>query len=294
MKTKLGFTLIELLVVIAIIAILAAILFPVFTQAKIEGKGTATLSNTKQVGSGHILYANDYDDYSVLAATAAPGSPLTLQGVPYSPWGVLLAPYIKSSQVYQDPLYGFEKRGPSDSGVIPPNILWMYTTLIGYAHMVHSPIDPVNPTLNRGNFKPLSQTAIANPGDTVLYVTKKSRSSALDYLYLGSVIWMANMIAAPVCVNGDTGVNPNSDCGLPPSGWGVGSYPASNLPSIEDGRLTGGFATRKRGLGAVMYSDGHAKFARAEHLAVGTNWTPTRSYTTVRITDITRYMWDAD
>lgn len=62
MKSSKAFTLIELLVVIAIIAILAAILFPVFAQAKEAAKATAALSNTKQLGTGAIMYANDYDD----------------------------------------------------------------------------------------------------------------------------------------------------------------------------------------------------------------------------------------
>jgi prepilin-type N-terminal cleavage/methylation domain-containing protein/prepilin-type processing-associated H-X9-DG protein len=59
---KKAFTLIELLVVIAIIAILAAILFPVFAQAKAAAKRTADLSNTKNITLGMILYTGDYDD----------------------------------------------------------------------------------------------------------------------------------------------------------------------------------------------------------------------------------------
>ena len=64
MKTpqKRAFTLIELLVVIAIIAILAAILFPVFAQAKLAAKKTADLSNLKQIGTSMQIYANDNDD----------------------------------------------------------------------------------------------------------------------------------------------------------------------------------------------------------------------------------------
>jgi len=62
---KRAFTLIELLVVIAIIAILAAILFPVFAQAKAAAKGTVCLSNLKNVGTASMLYAGDYDDQKV-------------------------------------------------------------------------------------------------------------------------------------------------------------------------------------------------------------------------------------
>jgi prepilin-type N-terminal cleavage/methylation domain-containing protein len=61
MKTR-GFTLIELLVVIAIIAILAAILFPVFAQAKLAAKKTAGLNQTKQIGTAMHIYLADYDD----------------------------------------------------------------------------------------------------------------------------------------------------------------------------------------------------------------------------------------
>src|SRR5205809_1542571 len=57
-----GFTLIELLVVIAIIAILAAILFPVFAQARESARKTACLSNCKQLGTGAMMYVQDYDE----------------------------------------------------------------------------------------------------------------------------------------------------------------------------------------------------------------------------------------
>lgn len=74
MKTK-AFTLIELLVVIAIIAILAAILFPVFAQAKVAAKKSADLSQKKQLGTGIQIYISDYDDTFPLANTAVPNDP---------------------------------------------------------------------------------------------------------------------------------------------------------------------------------------------------------------------------
>src|SRR5579862_1797833 len=67
-RTDKGFTLIELLVVIAIIAILAAILFPVFAQAREKARQASCLSNAKQIGLAILLYAQDYDE------TYPPGS----------------------------------------------------------------------------------------------------------------------------------------------------------------------------------------------------------------------------
>jgi prepilin-type N-terminal cleavage/methylation domain-containing protein/prepilin-type processing-associated H-X9-DG protein len=92
-KQKRAFTLIELLVVIAIIAILAAILFPVFAQAKAAAKKTSDLSNVKQIGLGMIMYAGDYDDtYSRGGYPAAINNP----GGFWLTWRELTMPYIKS------------------------------------------------------------------------------------------------------------------------------------------------------------------------------------------------------
>ena len=74
-RKPLGFTLIELLVVIAIIAILAAILFPVFAQAREKARGTVCLSNLKQLGLSILMYAQDYDEVLPGNAYELPNNP---------------------------------------------------------------------------------------------------------------------------------------------------------------------------------------------------------------------------
>jgi prepilin-type N-terminal cleavage/methylation domain-containing protein len=99
-----AFTLIELLVVIAIIAILAAILFPVFAQAKAAAKKTQALSNVKQTSLGIIMYMGDSDDVFPYALTTANTPPN--QGGIYAltgGWPVTTQPYIKSLQILRDP-----------------------------------------------------------------------------------------------------------------------------------------------------------------------------------------------
>lgn len=98
-----AFTLIELLVVIAIIAILAAILFPVFAQAKAAAKGTADLSNIKQIGTAMQLYTSDYDDrFSYGIPDVWSGAPSW--GSPSLSWTLNLQPYSKSLALFRSPL----------------------------------------------------------------------------------------------------------------------------------------------------------------------------------------------
>jgi prepilin-type N-terminal cleavage/methylation domain-containing protein/prepilin-type processing-associated H-X9-DG protein len=91
-----GFTLIELLVVIAIIAILAAILFPVFARAREKARQTSCLSNMKQITLGALMYAQDYDD--TLVGHSNGGNRATTYG-----YVLLLDPYIKNQQLWTCP-----------------------------------------------------------------------------------------------------------------------------------------------------------------------------------------------
>ena len=92
---KRGFTLIELLVVIAIIAILAAILFPVFARAREKARQTTCLSNLKQMGLAILMYAQDYDERYNLAYTSTDVGTLH--------WPNLLEPYHRNVQIYECP-----------------------------------------------------------------------------------------------------------------------------------------------------------------------------------------------
>jgi prepilin-type N-terminal cleavage/methylation domain-containing protein/prepilin-type processing-associated H-X9-DG protein len=111
-RSRVAFTLIELLVVIAIIAILAAILFPVFAQAKEAAKKTACLSNNKQIGIGLYLYLNDNDD--TLPMANYPSSPSNVPsafsylsggagGFVAQNWADIIQPYTKNYNLFKCP-----------------------------------------------------------------------------------------------------------------------------------------------------------------------------------------------
>lgn len=105
MNRRRAFTLIELLVVIAIIAILAAILFPVFAAAREKARESACVSNLKQIGLGFLQYCNDYDEKTpdcVYAGGEVGGFTATPTKYGQS-LGFLLSPYVKAPQVWRCP-----------------------------------------------------------------------------------------------------------------------------------------------------------------------------------------------
>src|SRR5579862_8787686 len=102
MQRRTGFTLIELLVVIAIIAILAAILFPVFAQAREKARAITCISNLNQLGTAVLMYAQDYDEGIVPGITCDGNYTTTCNAGDPSPdkrervWSGRLQPYVKN------------------------------------------------------------------------------------------------------------------------------------------------------------------------------------------------------
>jgi len=113
-----AFTLIELLVVIAIIAILAAILFPVFAQARAKARGTVCLSNSKQIGTAVLMYSQDYDE-TIVPWFVATGQPRDAYRDDLASWVQLLQPYIKNGAPVKPPTAVFNNVPPRDMMVCP-------------------------------------------------------------------------------------------------------------------------------------------------------------------------------
>ncbi len=115
---RLGFTLIELLVVIAIIAILAAILFPVFARARENARRASCMSNLKQMGLGAMMYAQDNDETLPPLAWSA-GSYLWPNGStnPRNTWFLRIYPYVKSTQLFNCPSSDIKWQGESTAQI---------------------------------------------------------------------------------------------------------------------------------------------------------------------------------
>ncbi len=173
---KRAFTLIELLVVIAIIAILAAILFPVFAQAKVAAKRTSELSNTKQLGLAVLMYAGDTDD---VFPTAAVYDFSTDWNTAY--WAPKTSPYVKSQGLYRSTLDSLPTDAPGGNA-FGPWISFAANAVMGGPSMTDNVSTGIFGVVNAGWegqswFKGgiINGTGVTKPAETIMLAPKYSR-----------------------------------------------------------------------------------------------------------------------
>jgi len=165
-NVKKGFTLIELLVVIAIIAILAAILFPVFGRARENARRSSCQSNQKQILLGFKQYTQDYDEKYPQSVTNIAMGGGTSAG---AGWADSIQPYLKSTQIYQCPS---EVNPGTTSGTVGFTDYW-YNGLIGDGGFTASGASPAvvagAPTASgAASGSGVSEASIANSASTIL------------------------------------------------------------------------------------------------------------------------------
>lgn len=271
-----GFTLIELLVVIAIIAILAAILFPVFAQAREKARATACLSNTKNLGTAMIMYTQDYDETMVL-------------GMTYADWGCWsdrIEPYRKNWDMMYCPS-GLGRRLPL-SWDLPQYRWWgnwrwfvQYGYNASYMNKANGSCTDIQ--INGNAFGPPSSLASINqPAGTVMCAEtgQDGATDVPDQLGANIVYGPGGWMADDVCTYGDWSPL-GGDC------W-YGGPGASTLVT-----KMGLFRPRHSDGGNVIFCDGHSKFMKPGSLAAGTTWNiNVTAPAQILINDRSQYLWD--
>jgi prepilin-type N-terminal cleavage/methylation domain-containing protein/prepilin-type processing-associated H-X9-DG protein len=238
MKSK-GFTLIELLVVIAIIAILAAILFPVFAKVREKARQTSCLSNEKQIGLAILQYTEDYDE----------SFPMACDTNWHNGWGLMVQPYVKSVNVFLCPDDGKNTTVAgldwADNGVA-----------ISYA--ANGDIFSGNPNVCHGAIC-MGQTWLTNYSQKVANMTQPSSSIMVGEMHDSDIL-------AANTANGGTSIYYGPGTLFSGQNW-WDTNPADG--EIPNGTLSqtakyptganGAVSASHNGLANFLFVDGHAK-----------------------------------
>ena len=291
MKRK-AFTLIELLVVIAIIAILAAILFPVFAQAKDSAKKTTALSNVKQQALACLMYASDNEDLLPLSTKLADAA------VGWDMWQATTYPYTKNDGVYFSPKtvsvypgwYSIQHFGAYPRPEVQGQQYWVAADvaraqLLNAQNALHGGIfgyGTSDQSLqwyagNNGtgplNTPSLSQTSIARVAETDMVF--EANMFDANYLTFGPV----NKLG--YCVIWTAGTLTWYDMIGTAARWNGGEADCANMVGTNNGAPDyGGRIRIKNGRNTMTFCDGHAK-----------SLAPTEFYKTAFDNNGNKYLW---
>lgn len=287
-----AFTLIELLVVIAIIAILAAILFPVFAQAKVAAKKTACISNSNQWAKAEMMYLGDSDDRHVLIQyTNTYDANHATQ--PDRAIGQLLQPYMKNFDMLASPSDPAREAERMTDLPAPVNRLQkefnlaiksdygyntQYLGLMGY----NCPSDSNPPVTLYFKAHGTEASAINEPARTIMTV-----NSIWDRSASGSPKGGGNWGIDPPCRQTTAGVDtlPPLPAGCAGRWWWGGWNPNSPLAW----NVYGGSWPWHNGIAVVSWADGHVTARRISQLTAGCN---VMNAWAGRVFDLDAYMWD--
>jgi len=261
-----GFTLIELLVVIAIIAILAAILFPVFAQAKQAAKQSVCLSNTKQMGLSAQMYANDFDD--ILPETGWDGpcsQPMPTGGSNFVTvsddyfsgvfaWPLAIYPYSKSYKILTDPQdaepYAYDKITSNcyEQQLLLMNVPGAYPGM----RNVPGALGKALPLSYAGNYE------MSENYDSTIAGGRTARTSATKEFPNSQVASPANVFYIADVGSGSFSSGGNTYYF---AGWYVIPGYGTNAASASNRWVLGSRHTNGRNFN---FCDGHAKYAKDE------------------------------
>jgi prepilin-type N-terminal cleavage/methylation domain-containing protein/prepilin-type processing-associated H-X9-DG protein len=289
-----GFTLIELLVVIAIIAILAAILFPVFAQAREQARKTQCLSNSKQLGLGILMYIEDYDETMIPMYNY--GAPLLrTNGTVYrndQPWTLMIQPYLKNADILVCP------DNPGNTFVLATNVTpreELYGAY-GFNYGYLNTFGGAEPNKAYSDYLWLGVTlaTINRPANTVMLLDDQ----APNWAGAGqATVWgvpLGNIVNAPDCLQSAQAVCFGT-------GWGLGGA-GDSFTEYYDYPGYGGASFRHNGSGYqpgitptgganTLFCDGHSKYYKVGGLVAGTNFSPTQSGNNVYQVVPSNYIW---